>query len=258
MMAPKSHTPPPIMAQDINGINLRFMGGGAKPNTYGIPPSIGVMRHTDVYGIRNPMERHGDLDSFNPMDRYNMPSRKFGDNPGFITDDELESPGEGGDAVENCDVKCENREFKCDKSCTCIHADLRCDGQNDCVLGEDEVDCEVVHQEMFAQIKSSCEASGTHVLCPATYTCISKSWQCDGANDCGDNTDEVCVFCSFVMHPCNPPFSPQSHCQDSEYKLNCPSEKFECSNGLCVPRNWVCDGDNDCNDLSDELNCTRE
>ena len=45
---------------------------------------------------------------------------------------------------------------------------------------------------------------------------------------------------------------------DSDFKLNCPLDKFECSNGLCIPRNWVCDGDNDCNDLSDELNCTRE
>ena len=144
MMAPKVpiQTPPPIMTQD-----LRIPGGG-KSNTYGISPSTGVMRHTDPYGIRNLGERHGDRDTFNSMDRYNHPSGRFGGEFPFVPDDELENPGDGSDvnAVENCDMKCEKREFKCDKSCSCIHVDLRCDGQADCILGEDEVDCENVHQ----------------------------------------------------------------------------------------------------------------
>jgi hypothetical protein len=38
--------------------------------------------------------------------------------------------------------------------------------------------------------------------------------------------------------------------------MNCTAEEFQCENGLCVQFNWVCDGDNDCKDFSDEINCT--
>ena len=32
----------------------------------------------------------------------------------------------------------------------------------------------------------------------------------------------------------------------------CPSNKFACKNGNCIPNNWRCDGANDCADKSDE------
>ena len=36
-----------------------------------------------------------------------------------------------------------------------------------------------------------------------------------------------------------------------------PSEPFECDNGKNIPRNWLCDGHDDCDDghRSDEQNC---
>lgn len=40
-------------------------------------------------------------------------------------------------------------------------------------------------------------------------------------------------------------------------KTNCSDDQFECMNGLCIPLEWLCDGDNDCRDNSEELNCTR-
>ena len=35
----------------------------------------------------------------------------------------------------------------------------------------------------------------------------------------------------------------------------CPAGTFHCSNGQCVNRKFLCDGQNDCGDSSDELNC---
>lgn len=31
---------------------------------------------------------------------------------------------------------------------------------------------------------------------------------------------------------------------------------LQCNNSKCIFRSWVCDGDNDCEDASDEVNCT--
>ena len=40
--------------------------------------------------------------------------------------------------------------------------------------------------------------------------------------------------------------------------LSCESSQMECSNGLCVPLGWLCDGEDDCGDKSDERNCSSE
>ena len=35
----------------------------------------------------------------------------------------------------------------------------------------------------------------------------------------------------------------------------CRDGQFSCSSGQCIPREWHCDGDNDCSSANDEANC---
>lgn len=39
---------------------------------------------------------------------------------------------------------------------------------------------------------------------------------------------------------------------------NDTTHSYLCANGRCIPHSWLCDGDNDCGDLGDELNCTHK
>ncbi|KAI5635730.1 low-density lipoprotein receptor domain class A domain-containing protein [Phthorimaea operculella] len=40
---------------------------------------------------------------------------------------------------------------------------------------------------------------------------------------------------------------------DTEYHGNvCSLKQFQCANGKCIPLSWVCEGENDCGDNSDE------
>ena len=37
----------------------------------------------------------------------------------------------------------------------------------------------------------------------------------------------------------------------------CGRDEGTCSNGQCIPRDYICDGEADCSDSSDENNCSK-
>ncbi|KAL9703738.1 hypothetical protein quinque_007256 [Culex quinquefasciatus] len=143
--------------------------------------------------------------------------------------DSAQNCGDGSDE-ENC--KCNAAtQFQC-KSGQCISKSHRCDNDPDCPDLSDELGCPRTR---------NCSAELLH--CPYTTACYMPSWACDGENDCWDNSDEMNCTTSVVP--------------------TCPTDKFLCANGHCIPMNWRCDSEDDCLDgtitslSSDEINCTR-
>lgn len=108
-----------------------------------------------------------------------------------------------------------------------------------------------VNSDVFEFIKAPCPETGSFMC--TNGECLPNSKRCDGNKDCKDWSDEEdCGLFETIVEIRR--VSVQRVFLSDEYLCKKP-RFFRCPDGNCLPQSFLCDGQDDCGDLADEMNC---
>ena len=183
-------------------------------------------------------------------------------------------------------MSCPHGFFAC-KDHTCLVETSRCDGQEDCVSGDDEIGCPDICSDPHptegctnCTIAESCRCNTLYFQC-STGGCVPATLVCDEVVSCSDGSDEA--LCKPGPHPLtcevdlkNCPISTQInvfqrrcvysqgdiHASDGSHLVHCKgwqcSSMFKCDAAYCVPIHHICDRICDCPSCDDEYGCIKD
>ncbi|XP_020802671.1 basement membrane-specific heparan sulfate proteoglycan core protein isoform X7 [Drosophila serrata] len=139
---------------------------------------------------------------------------------------------------------CSGDKYKCQRGGGCIPKVQVCDGKPQCRDRSDESACHL--HGRFNRTRLGVECLSHQYQC-GDGSCISGYKRCNGITDCDDGADENnCPFTYDDNYDTDPENNPLNECEILE---------FECDFGQCLPLDKKCDGNMDCDDETDELDC---